>query len=180
LDKFMTLQGVYEKWLDTLPPSLRRAPRWTRFGQISDRLMQLDIERKKLSGQLNELETAERVLKGFGRKAVAAGRPNERTPCEHTAGGETQAPSTGSPTGVEPIAERCEPESRASAWRGRQRQRSPQLYHARIRDDGPAGRTTSVWHCKVTAVPADSKTVISAGICHPRADRAARAVGVTG
>jgi len=29
----MTLQGVYEKLLGWLPQSLRRAPRWTRFGQ---------------------------------------------------------------------------------------------------------------------------------------------------
>jgi hypothetical protein len=33
LDMLMTLQGVYERLLGRLPQSLRRAPRWTRFGQ---------------------------------------------------------------------------------------------------------------------------------------------------
>ena len=37
--------------------------------RISERLAQLDAERTKLSSELNELETAERVLKRFGRKA---------------------------------------------------------------------------------------------------------------
>ena len=32
LDMLMTLQGVYEKSLGRLSPSLRRAPRWTRSG----------------------------------------------------------------------------------------------------------------------------------------------------
>ena len=35
LDMLMTLQGVYEKSLGTLSPSPRRAPRWTRFGQLA-------------------------------------------------------------------------------------------------------------------------------------------------
>ena len=37
--------------------------------RISERLAQLDAERTKLSDQLNELETAARVLKRFGGKA---------------------------------------------------------------------------------------------------------------
>jgi hypothetical protein len=40
--------------------------------RISERLARLDAEREKLSGQLNELEIAERVLARFGRKTVAA------------------------------------------------------------------------------------------------------------
>ena len=39
--------------------------------RISERLARLDAEREKLSGQLNELEIAERVLARFGGKAVA-------------------------------------------------------------------------------------------------------------
>jgi hypothetical protein len=35
LDILMTLQGVYEKSLDTVSPSPRRAPRWTRFRQLA-------------------------------------------------------------------------------------------------------------------------------------------------
>ena len=37
--------------------------------RISKRLAQLDAERTKLSDQLNDLETAARVLKRFGGKA---------------------------------------------------------------------------------------------------------------
>jgi hypothetical protein len=37
--------------------------------RISERLAQLDAERTKLSDQLNDLETAARVLKRFGGKA---------------------------------------------------------------------------------------------------------------
>ena len=34
--------------------------------RISERIERLDAEREKLSGQLNELEIAERVVKRFG------------------------------------------------------------------------------------------------------------------
>jgi transposase len=40
--------------------------------RISGRLMRLDAERTKLSDQLDELEIAERALKRFGGKGVAA------------------------------------------------------------------------------------------------------------
>ena len=40
--------------------------------RISERLMRLDVERTKLSDQLNELEIAERALKRFGGSGVAA------------------------------------------------------------------------------------------------------------
>jgi hypothetical protein len=40
--------------------------------RISERLMRLDVERTKLSDQLNELEIAERALKRFGGNGVAA------------------------------------------------------------------------------------------------------------
>src|SRR5262252_10083490 len=42
--------------------------------QISQRLVRLDMERAKLSDELNELEIAERALRRFGGKAVAAGK----------------------------------------------------------------------------------------------------------
>src|SRR5215467_6506103 len=45
---------------------------------MSDRLMQLDVERKKLSDQLNELEIAERAVKRFGGKAITgASKPTK-------------------------------------------------------------------------------------------------------
>jgi hypothetical protein len=40
--------------------------------RISERLVRLDVERTKLSDQLNELEIAERALKRFGGNEVAA------------------------------------------------------------------------------------------------------------
>lgn len=40
--------------------------------RISERLVRLDAERTKLSDQLDELEIAERALKRFGGKGVAA------------------------------------------------------------------------------------------------------------
>ena len=40
--------------------------------RISERLMRLDVERTKLSDQLNELEIAERALNRFDKKGVGA------------------------------------------------------------------------------------------------------------
>ena len=53
--------------------------------RISERLTRLDAEREKLSGQLDELEIAERVLARFGGKAVTTegrrrARPAKTTP----------------------------------------------------------------------------------------------------
>jgi hypothetical protein len=45
LDMLMTLQGVYEKSLGTLSPSPRRAPRWTRFGQLASSIYRSLTER---------------------------------------------------------------------------------------------------------------------------------------
>jgi hypothetical protein len=42
--------------------------------RISERIERLDAEREKLSGQLNELEIAERVVKRFGGKAGTTGK----------------------------------------------------------------------------------------------------------
>jgi hypothetical protein len=36
VDELMTMQGVYRKWVGTLPPSLEASPRWTRFGQSAN------------------------------------------------------------------------------------------------------------------------------------------------
>jgi hypothetical protein len=52
--------------------------------RISERLARLDAEREKLSGQINELEIAERVLARFGGKAVTTGKPR-RAPSATTA-----------------------------------------------------------------------------------------------
>jgi hypothetical protein len=45
LDMLMTLQGVFEKWLGTLSPSPRRAPLWTRFGQLASSIYRSLTER---------------------------------------------------------------------------------------------------------------------------------------
>ena len=54
--------------------------------QISQRLMRLDMERTKLSDELNELEIAERALKRFGKAVVAGkrmkGRPANTAPAD--------------------------------------------------------------------------------------------------
>ena len=68
--------------------------------QISERLAQLDAERTKLSEQLNDLVTAERVLTRFGGKADSTkgrktGHPAGTTPAtpgKHRAQGARQAP----------------------------------------------------------------------------------------
>jgi len=69
--------------------------------RISERLAQLDAERTKLTDQLNDLETAARVLKRFGGKADATkgrmrGHPagtTLATPGKHQVQGAQQAPS---------------------------------------------------------------------------------------
>jgi transposase len=48
--------------------------------RISEWLGRLDAEREKLSAQLYELETAERVLARFGRKAVPTGKRGRARP----------------------------------------------------------------------------------------------------
>ena len=54
--------------------------------RISQRLARLDAEREKLSGELDELEIAERVLARFGRKAVTTEK-RRRAPGKNDAGG---------------------------------------------------------------------------------------------
>jgi hypothetical protein len=69
--------------------------------RISERLAQLNAERTQLSDQLNDLETAARVLKRFGAKAdTTKGRRRKRpagttpaTPDKNRAQGGQQAPS---------------------------------------------------------------------------------------
>ena len=46
--------------------------------RISERLARLNVERTRLGEQLNELETAERVLTRFGGKAVTIFRLTPR------------------------------------------------------------------------------------------------------
>jgi hypothetical protein len=45
--------------------------------RISERLTRVDAERTKLSGQLDELEVAERALKRFGGNGAAAEKPRK-------------------------------------------------------------------------------------------------------
>jgi hypothetical protein len=69
--------------------------------RVSERLMRLDVERTKLSDQLNELEIAERALKRFGGNGATAekrkrGRAAKRATAaaaEPRAGGGQQEPS---------------------------------------------------------------------------------------
>lgn len=56
----------------TVLEEIGQARRW-----MSDRLIQLDAERKKLSDQLTELEIAERAVRRFGGKAVTVGTPTK-------------------------------------------------------------------------------------------------------
>jgi len=48
--------------------------------RLSQRLIRVDAERTKLSGQLDELEIAERALTRFGGKVVANGKPKKGRP----------------------------------------------------------------------------------------------------
>jgi hypothetical protein len=48
--------------------------------RVSERLARLDAEREKLSGQLNELEIAERVLARFAGKAVTTEKRRRERP----------------------------------------------------------------------------------------------------
>ena len=53
--------------------------------RISERIERLDAEREKLSGQLNELEIAERVVKRFGGKAGTNRKRGRARPAAQTA-----------------------------------------------------------------------------------------------
>ena len=54
--------------------------------RISHRLAQLDAEREKLSGELDELEIAGRVLARFGGKAVTTAKRKRARPSKMTPG----------------------------------------------------------------------------------------------
>jgi len=54
--------------------------------RISQRLARLDAEREKLSGELDELEIAERVLARFGGKAVTTEKRRRARPAKMTPG----------------------------------------------------------------------------------------------
>jgi hypothetical protein len=70
--------------------------------RISERLTRVDAERTKLSGQLDELEVAERALKRFGGNGLATEKPSKRRVAKATtaagakprAGGGQQAKGT--------------------------------------------------------------------------------------
>ena len=52
--------------------------------RISQRLARLDAEREKLSGELDELEIAERVLAQFGGRAVTTEKRRRARPARTT------------------------------------------------------------------------------------------------
>src|ERR1700738_2306655 len=70
--------------------------------RISQRLARLDAERKKLSGELDELEIAERVLARFGGKAVTSEKRRRARRAKTTprAAAEGQGPSDQKAPGV--------------------------------------------------------------------------------
>src|ERR1700738_1023047 len=70
--------------------------------RISQRLARLDAERKKLSGELDELEIAERVLARFGGKAVTTEKRRRARPAKTTpaAAGERRGRSSKKAPGV--------------------------------------------------------------------------------
>ena len=70
--------------------------------RISQRLARLDAEREKLSGELDELEIAERVLARFGGKAVTSEKRRRARPAKTTprAAAEGQGPSDQKAPGV--------------------------------------------------------------------------------
>jgi hypothetical protein len=88
---------------------------------ISERIERLDAEREKLSGQLNELEVAERVVKRFGGKAGTTGKRGRARPAAQTAPAEAR--SAREPTGANNVAKRCT-RGRADARACRPRQRN--------------------------------------------------------
>ena len=87
----------------------------------SERIERLDAEREKLSGQLNELEVAERVVKRFGGKAGTTGKRGRARPAAQTAPAEAR--SAREPTGANNVATRCT-RGRADARACRRRQRN--------------------------------------------------------
>ena len=70
--------------------------------RISERLARLDAEREKLSGQLEALEIAERVLARFGGKGVTTERRRRTRPAKTTpaAAGERRGRSSQKASGV--------------------------------------------------------------------------------
>src|SRR5260370_131040 len=77
--------------------------------RISERLAQLDAERTKLSEQLNDLVTAERVMTRFGGKADST--PGPKT--GHAAGTTPATPGKPRPASAQRVTERCQSEGRA-------------------------------------------------------------------
>lgn len=71
--------------------------------RISERLMRLDVERTKLSDQLNELEIAERALSRFGGKGAATEKRRRG-----------RAAKTATAAGVEPRARGAKQAPRSS------------------------------------------------------------------
>ena len=117
--------------------------------RISERLARLDAEREKLSGQLDELEIAERVLARFGGRAVTTEKRQRARPARTTPApaGKRGSRSSKKAPGVS-ISE-ASFEGRTGAWRGRHARRTPQLSLTGIRDDGPA---QSPW-CRAATSP---------------------------
>jgi hypothetical protein len=118
--------------------------------RISERLARLDAEREKLSGQLNELEIAERVLARFAGKAVTTEKRRRERPAITTpaAAGERGGRSSQKAPGVS-ISDASLKAVQAHS-RGRHPRQTPQLSLPGIRDDGPA---ESPWRRAATSPP---------------------------
>jgi len=134
--------------------------------RISERLARLDAERTKLGDQLNELEIAERILTRFGGKAEATesrsrGRPARTAPAagrERSARGRQQAPTVSMSDGI----------LKAVQAHGDGATATQCLTICHGNSGLRSGRTISVLRCSATAVPAGSKTAISAGTSRPQ------------
>jgi len=72
--------------------------------RISERIERLDAERKELSGQLNELETAEPVVERFGGKAGTTGKRGRARPAAQTAPAAGEKRRAREPTGANNVA----------------------------------------------------------------------------
>ena len=134
--------------------------------RISARLARLDGERTKLGNQLNELEIAERILTRFGGKAEATekrrrGRPARTAPAaggERSARGRQQAPTVSMSDGILKAVQAHGDGANANA-----------VLSYLSREFGMAVRPNHLGiACSATAVPAGSKTAISAGTSCPR------------
>ena len=94
--------------------------------RISQRLTRLDAEREKLSGELDELEIAGRVLARFRRKAVTTEKRSRARPAKTTPGAAAKGAISGR-TGRVPTRARVMGGKEALNLRGQSDQKAPHI-----------------------------------------------------